>query len=122
MMVDDDLHFVESCASLLRAARRGDVVVAAFSVGEALERMEQSRFDAVITDYLFGHDHYFDDRTGVDLLSIIAARFPTTRRMLFSGAVIPEQVDAHIVLDKVAGVAALLDCVDRLLGPRPTSP
>jgi CheY-like chemotaxis protein len=114
LMVDDDLDFLESCASVLRAARAGHVVVAAYSVSEALMRLEQGRFDAVITDYAFTGFTVIDDRNGGDLLAIVAARFPAVRRMLFSSAVVPEHVDAHVVIDKMAGLGALLDGVSRL--------
>jgi DNA-binding NarL/FixJ family response regulator len=114
LLVDDDPGVLECCAILLDHLPAGHVVVTATSVSEALALLEASSFDAVVADYLFTDARWADSRTGGDLLAIVASRFPRVRRMIFSAAAVPTDVDAHIVLDKMAGMEAFLARIEEL--------
>ena len=110
LLVDDDQGILECCALVIDHMHERHEVVTATSVSEALALLQQNDFDAVVTDYLFTDARFADGRSGGDLLDVVAARQPRVRRMIFSAAVVPAGVAAHIVLDKMAGMDAFVAC------------
>lgn len=77
LVVDDDERFLAAVARILNSD--GYEVVAAPSSGRALAELRARSFAAVVSDYFMG------DGTGIELLRVVAERWPETARLLISG-------------------------------------
>ncbi|HWG91891.1 MAG TPA: response regulator [Candidatus Thermoplasmatota archaeon] len=81
LIVDDERHICSLIARLLtlRGKPLNLEVVTAGSYAEAVTLLEASRFDLVLTDYRMpGH-------SGIDLLTLVRSRWPSTLRVLMTG-------------------------------------
>ena len=101
LLVEDDVLLAESLARLLRRHFTRVVVTASYAAG--LAALEAEAFDVVLSDYSLG------DGDGVALLTRAAARWPVSRRVLYSGnARALATAAAHAIVDKSAPMQVLL--------------
>lgn len=84
LVVDDDSALRRT---LLRVLKAWFDVVLAESIADALEKIEASPFDVVVSD------DKMSDGLGRTLLTTIRDRFPGTRRVLISGQDVPSERD-----------------------------
>ena len=77
LVVDDEIFIVRSVRHLLE--EKGLQVESAHDGAEALAKVENDKFDIVITDY------YMPALNGKELLCIIKERFPHTLVIIISG-------------------------------------
>jgi CheY-like chemotaxis protein len=108
LVVDDERLVLLGLSRLLEA----DAFVVAVSSGEeALHKLEAESFDAVLSD------HSMPEMTGLELLAVVANRWPNVRRVLHSGnppAGVEELVErgqVHELLQKPAPYDVLLRAV-----------
>jgi CheY-like chemotaxis protein len=95
LLVDDEEQILNSLRRSLR--REGYELVTARTPREALERLDEQSFDAVLTD------HKMPGMTGVELLAKVARLQPNAARLLITGwsqAVSAEEIEA-IEIDAV---------------------
>lgn len=78
LLVDDDRNFVELASKYLKIGRIGSVV-SAFSVREALARLKNEEFDAIICDYLM------PEADGIQLLKEVRSMGIDTPFLLMTG-------------------------------------
>jgi len=83
LIVDDDSTVLRSLERQLRTRRPRWVVRTSATPEEAIEAMIGYGFDAVVTDF------EMPGMNGVDLLSWVAKRAPTTVRVILSGRPAP---------------------------------
>ncbi len=114
LLVDDEAQIL---AALRRSLRReGYELVTAQTPREALERLQEQDFDAILSD------HKMPGMTGLELLERAAHLQPTAARLLITGwsrAVSREQIAAaeiHAVLPKPWEDAELKDALRKALG------
>ncbi len=88
LVVDDEIHLAQTYARYLRAG--GFLVVTAFTVKEARERLAQGDVDLVLTDIIM------PDGTGIDLLEGIATRDPTLAVVIMTGQPSQENTQAAL--------------------------
>ncbi len=81
LVVDDEIRVLRSLTRTLRF--KGAEVLAAGGSREALELLVEHEVDAVITDH-----HMPRGPSGIWLLENVAHRYPSVRRILFSGRVV----------------------------------
>ncbi len=81
LLVDDETDLVAVLQEALQASHPGVHVETACSFDEALTVLDRlpAGPDLVVADHRIG------GRTGLELLAVVAQRFPGTRRMLFTG-------------------------------------
>ncbi|MFT3837752.1 MAG: response regulator [Myxococcaceae bacterium] len=91
LVVDDERLVLLGVSRLLEADA---FVVAVGSASEALKKLEAESFDAVLSD------HSMPEMTGLELLSVVAARWPNVRRVLHSGNP-PADAIEHVTTGKV---------------------
>lgn len=87
LLVDDDPHIGQA----LRRIFRPWVCELALSGGEALSRMAEGPFDAVVTDVRM------PDMDGVELLRRVADRWPRTVRVALSGDSSPDAMQQTLI-------------------------
>lgn len=110
LVVDDDALLLGALARALEC--RGYSVAVASTVDEALRSLVSSGVDAVIADYNLGPGQ----RTGAELLRLVAERWPLVRRVLHSAELrIPddERGHAHALVRKPATTEELLAALVR---------
>jgi CheY-like chemotaxis protein len=114
LLVDDEERIL---ASLVRTLRReGYELVTAPTPREALERLEEQSFDAVLSD------HKMPGMTGVELLARVARLQPEAGRLLITGwaqAVSEGEVresEIHAVIPKPWEDSELKDALRKALG------
>ena len=114
LLVDDESQIL---AALCRSLRReGYEIVTAQTPREALERLQEQDFDAVLSD------HKMPGMTGVELLEKVAHQQPRAARLLITGwsrAVSAEEIaaaDVDAVLPKPWEDAELKDTLRKALG------
>lgn len=83
LVVDDDAVVLRSLGRQLKNRRPRWVVRTSMSAEEAIEAMVGYGFDAVVTDF------EMPGMNGVDLLSWVAKRAPSTVRVILSGRPAP---------------------------------
>ena len=116
LIVDDDREFLASLAVLL--ATLGYAVRSAHSVSEALDLLDTSKVDLVISDIRM------PDVDGLDLIRILRHRFPRIPTLLLSGAclnnadVIPREVKR--ILSKPVTLDELQRAIENSLPGRST--
>lgn len=76
LIVDDEEANVRTFG---RSFRKEMIVRTATSVERALEELERAPIDLVLTDYKMPH------MNGIELLRVVAARWPETARVLVTG-------------------------------------
>lgn len=130
LIVDDEPALLRAMRRVLEAAGPGWEIVCARHGGEALERLSDERFHAVILDL------QMPVMDGLTLLRHLAARYPEVQRIVHSSHIDPGQVVlvrlAHQVLAKPAHPSEIVDAVVRSLaaaadrspglGPGPPKP
>lgn len=108
LVVDDERLVLLGVSRLLEADA---FVVAVGSASEALQKLETESFDAVLSD------HSMPEMTGLELLSVVATRWPNVRRVLHSGNPPADAVEylttgkVHELLQKPAPYDLLLRAV-----------
>ena len=113
LLVDDEEQILNSLRRSLR--REGYELVTARTPREALERLDEQSFDAVLTD------HKMPGMTGVELLAKVARLQPNAARLLITGwsqAVSAEEIEAieiDAVLPKPWEDAELKDALRKAL-------
>ena len=116
LLVDDEERILTALRRSLR--REGYELVLANTPREALERLGETRFDAVLSD------HKMPGMTGVELLGRVAVLQPQAVRVLITGwshAVPAEEMEAapiDVVLPKPWEDAELKQTLKKLLFPR----
>ena len=114
LLVDDDRDFVASLEMLLPTL--GYTVIPAHSVREALDVLDTSTVDVVVSDIRM------PDVDGLDLIRVLRHRFPRLPTVLLTGApptdedVIPRE--AKRVLLKPVAIAELQRAIADLLNAR----
>jgi CheY-like chemotaxis protein len=114
LLVDDEERIL---ASLVRSLRReGYELVTAPTPREALERLEEQSFDAVLSD------HKMPGMTGVELLARVARLQPEAGRLLITGwaQAVSEgevrEIEIHAVIPKPWEDSELKDALRKALG------
>lgn len=103
LLVDDEISVLKALRRLL--TRRGFDVEIAMGGVAALECLEASPRDVIITDFKM------PGMNGGELLAVVAARFPHIRRVMLSGcAEIDERMDAAFLPKPFDQVALLALC------------
>ncbi len=79
LFVDDEVYLLEALKRIFQKKR--DVWETAFagSGKEAIELMNKSKFDVIVTDYKM------PEMNGLELLSFVKERFRETKRIILSG-------------------------------------
>lgn len=100
LLVDDEPGVLNALARLFR--RTGAEVRTAPSAEVALSLLDEFAPDVVVSD------HRMAGMTGVELLRVVGARFPATRRVLLSGYVDIDVGDDIVFMAKPYVAAELL--------------
>ncbi|HEX9101291.1 MAG TPA: response regulator [Polyangia bacterium] len=103
LIVDDDWDFAHTTTRLIEAHHE---VIVCHSYQGALDAIEEQPFAAVIADFDLGVRN-----TGLDLLALVAARAPDTRRILYTRLVQLNPTVPHQVVTKPATAKELLDAI-----------
>ena len=77
--VDDNQGFLEAAANILESERDHFSVETAVGASEALDRLSESEFDCVVSDYKM------TGQNGIELLKMIRERYPDLPFILFTG-------------------------------------
>ena len=117
LLVDDDADVVTSFQVLLRTV--GYAVIPAYSVREALDVLDASHVDLVISDIRM------PDVDGLDLIRVLRHRFPRLPTILLTGApptdddVVPRE--AKCILVKPVTLEELQRAIVELLNAAPAA-
>lgn len=77
--VDDDRDFIEMAAEFIEQADDGFSVTTETRVDQGLDRLEQERFDCVVSDY------QMPKKDGLDFLDAVRREYPDLPFVLFTG-------------------------------------
>jgi DNA-binding NtrC family response regulator len=114
LLVDDEERILTALTRTLR--REGYELVTAQTPREALERIEEQSFDAVLSD------HKMPGMTGVELLARVARLQPDAGRLLITGwaQAVSEgeirDIEIHSVIPKPWEDRELKDAIRKALG------
>jgi len=113
LFVDDEAAVLQGLRYALHGYRRRWNLVFLTSGTAALEALESTTFDLVVSDLKM------PDIDGVELLTRVRSKQPAAVRIILSGNVehVVEDGVAHEALRKPCAGPALRSCLERWLGP-----
>jgi YesN/AraC family two-component response regulator len=120
LLVDDERLLLHAFARVVRAEHPAWEVVTAACAHDACEALQRRPFDAIVSDMAM------PGMTGVALLQHVREHYPSTLRVVYSGAVETyahhaEVRRADMVFIKPTLATEVIEALERLLRPAPAA-